>query len=52
MENAAELLKKGSSVKEAADLCGYADPFNFSRMFKKAYGVSPSQWRKKQKWQG
>jgi len=49
MENAAELLKKGVSVKEAAELCGYADPFNFSRMFKKTYGVSPSQWTKKQK---
>lgn len=45
MENAMELLKKGVAVKEAAYLCGYPDPFNFSRMFKKIYGISPSMWK-------
>lgn len=33
------------SVKEVAQTFGFCDPYYFSRTFKKAYGVSPSQVR-------
>lgn len=41
MEVAVEHLMRGYSVKETAGLVGYADTANFSKMFKKHYGVSP-----------
>ncbi len=44
MENAARLLEKGASVKEAAQLSGYSDVSNFSKMFKKRYGKSPKDF--------
>lgn len=34
-------LQRGCSVSQAAYLCGYEDVFNFSKMFKKKYGISP-----------
>lgn len=39
---AAQLLQKGCSVKEAARLSGYEDVSNFSKMFKKRTGSSPA----------
>lgn len=42
MEAARRYLAQGSSVKETADLCGYEDVSNFSKMFKRYYGKSPS----------
>ena len=47
LEKAAELLVFGSSVSDAAILCGYPDSVNFSRMFKKHFGVSPMRYREK-----
>lgn len=45
---AAELLSQYScSVSEAARSCGYKDTFNFSKMFKKEYGISPSEYKRK-----
>lgn len=41
MEAADHYLRQGMSVGEAAQLCGYSDVFNFSKMFKKIYGISP-----------
>ena len=35
----------GRSVSEIAHLCGYREPLYFSRVFKKAYGVSPSGYQ-------
>ena len=50
LEAAAELLRAGgSSITEAARLCGYQDPLYFSRMFKKKYGVSPREYGKQNK---
>lgn len=36
------LSENGYSVSETAFLCGYTDVAQFSRMYKKRYGVSPS----------
>ena len=44
MENAERLLRDGLSVAMTAELVGYSDPFNFSKMFKKYHGVSPSRY--------
>ena len=35
-------LASGIPVSKAAVMCGYADVYNFSKMFKKYHGVSPS----------
>ncbi len=43
IERAKHLLQSGRSVKETADLLGYADPFYFSRLFKKRTGISPAR---------
>ncbi|MBR5156876.1 MAG: AraC family transcriptional regulator [Clostridia bacterium] len=40
---AERLLKKGYSVAESAYMVGYEDVFNFSKMFKKHKGLSPSK---------
>lgn len=45
LEKGKELLKEGFSVKESAHLVGYDDEFNFSKVFKKEYGVAPSRVR-------
>jgi len=46
MEEAKKLLEKGYSVVESAQLCGYEDVCNFSKMFKKKFSVSPGNWKK------
>lgn len=33
------------SIKSVAELCGYPDPFHFSKLFKKATGESPASYR-------
>lgn len=43
MEAALSQLRSGSSVSEAARLCGYEDVSNFSKMFKHRYGRNPSE---------
>lgn len=43
LEKGKKFLKDGFSVHESAYLCGYEDAFNFSRAFKKRFGVSPSE---------
>ncbi len=43
MNHAARLLISGQcAVKEVASIVGYEDPLHFSRVFKRAYGISPS----------
>ena len=43
MENARQFLIDGRSVGETAALTGYKDEFNFSRAYKKHFGIPPSQ---------
>lgn len=45
MEEARKLLAEGHGVAETALLCGYPDACNFSKMFKRIYGMSPVQWK-------
>lgn len=41
---AAQRLGEGARVAEAAAAAGFADPFHFSRVFRRAYGVPPRAW--------
>lgn len=46
LEQAQKLLSEGTSVKMTSQLVGYTDCFNFSKMFKKYYTVSPRHYAK------
>lgn len=48
LEKAKELLENGwqGSIQEVAASVGYEDAYHFSKLFKKHYGISPSQARK------
>lgn len=45
LERAVSLLQTGLPVKDVAHAVGYEDPLYFSRLFKRHYGISPSQAR-------
>ena len=45
IEKAKQLLKEGYSITESAQMCGYEDICNFSKMFKKVTGTSPGKWK-------
>ncbi len=46
MQRAQQLLIGGTcTVNQVAAAVGFADPFHFSRVFKRAYGTSPARWR-------
>jgi len=45
MEEARQRLSEGFSVDETAHLCGYEDAGNFSKMFKRRFGISPAYWK-------
>ena len=48
LEKAKEMLEGGyeGSIQEVAALVGYDDAYHFSKLFKKRYGISPSQARR------
>lgn len=48
LEKARELLENGyqGSIQEVASIVGYDDAYHFSKLFKKRYGISPSQARR------
>lgn len=48
LEKARELLESGSegSIQEIAASVGYDDAYHFSKLFKKHYGITPSQARR------
>ena len=53
MNRAAELLKVSElTVNEIGKRCGYQNQLHFSRAFKTIFGLSPMQWRKKEKEEG
>lgn len=45
LEKAMELLQSGfaGSIQEVAVQVGYEDAYHFSKLFKKRYGIPPSQ---------
>ena len=48
LKNAAEiLLSTDAPIGEAALLSGFSDQLYFSRLFKREYGISPSEYREK-----
>lgn len=49
MEKALEILKEGHfAIQDVAKKVGYDDPYYFSKLFKKRFGVSPSTYKKQQ----
>ena len=42
------LLETNASIKEIADKFGFKSPFYYSNRFKQQYGISPSEYRKKE----
>lgn len=48
LEKAKEILENGGggSIQEIAASVGYEDAYHFSKLFKKRYGISPSQAKK------
>lgn len=51
LNKAAELISLYKyRVEDAAYACGYADPFNFSKMFKKKFLVSPREYTKREQY--
>ena len=43
LDTACDLIMNGKSVQNAADACGFGDYSGFYRLFRKYYGISPSQ---------
>ena len=49
MNRAVELLQDGKrSVKQAAQELGFSDPYNFSRAFKRIFGIAPQHMQKRE----
>ncbi len=46
MKHACKLLSDGYSVADVSTMVGYTDTFNFSKIFKKYIGISPSDYKK------
>lgn len=47
MQAASDCLRAGMKVGETAERCGYEDMFLFSRLFKRRFGISPSEYAKR-----
>jgi AraC-like DNA-binding protein len=48
MEMASQFLKKSSmTIKEIANSVGYDNQMEFSKLFKKHFNITPTQWREK-----
>ena len=45
LRQAARAMHAGNSLADAAAVAGFADQSHMTRQFKRAYGVSPGQWR-------
>ena len=42
-----DIYDRQMSIKEIAEMCGFSDPLYFSRMFKRAEGISPAAFIEK-----
>lgn len=40
---------EGNSISEVAHLCGFQEPLYFTRVFRKKFGLSPSEYQKQQR---
>lgn len=49
MEHAKELLHSGVKVYDAAEAAGYRDVSYFARVFRKYWGVAPSELKKQER---
>lgn len=49
LREACRQLSLDQSVRDTAVLCGYEDVANFSKAFKKQYGISPAKWKQRKK---
>lgn len=48
-EHAITLIEGGiNNINDLSELCGYGDASSFAKSFKKQYGVTPKQWKKRQ----
>lgn len=47
MRQACLMLRSGITIKETAQMTGYADTYSFTREFTKSMGIPPGQYRKK-----
>jgi len=45
LERVKRLVGAGTSLADAALACGFADQAHMTRQFRRAYGLSPGQWR-------
>lgn len=45
LEISCDLLHEGRTVKEVADVLGFTDEFYYSKLFRKTFGCSPSQYK-------
>jgi len=45
LAEAKRYLLLGYAVKEVSALCGFKDIANFSKLFKREFGMNPTQWR-------
>ena len=45
LQQSEKLLQMGMTVKQTALSCGFEDPFYYSRVFRKHYGMPPSDYR-------
>ncbi len=49
MEKALEILREGHfSIQDVAKKVGYDDPYYFSKLFKKRFGISPSSYKRQE----
>lgn len=46
LDHAKELLLQGEKVFQISEILGYSSPYNFSRAFKKRFGLSPEKFTK------
>lgn len=45
INRAKRLLEEGRPIEQVAELCGFTDPYYFSRLFKQKAGITPAKWR-------